>query len=259
MAAKKKPAKRVARAKDTKPAKGTKRKPLAIERQLNELFKPEPKSNEFLRKRRAKALETKPAPPPEPVKPKVEITVRTIYHDGQHVPALCFRTPEDPHVPAIIGDSVLGVRHLSITAKQCDKATPVEHGPLKIPYPVERFTAHMKRLAASAPVTREARALLLPLVPDMPSGYTPPERIEPQAATDPGSTDAPPARTLSKPASVRSGPSRTCGKELIRALADASKLPPEKVRAKLRSSGMRAPYTDEAACRKALGLKEKGK
>lgn len=194
-----------------------------------------------------------PEKPPEPEPPKVEISVRNIYVSGTgYVPALCFRKPGALHVPCVAGDPVNGIRKFTIQAVQHDKSPIVQHGygNFAAPYSPERFAEHMRRIAGAAPITPEARALLLPYCPDMPLGPAPAELPAPADA-------APSVRSRTQPGNgprVPSGPARTSGKELIRTLADASGLPPEKIRAKLRAAGMRAPYTDEAACRKALDL-----
>lgn len=229
---------------------------------------PEPKSNDYLRKRRTRALTSKPVPAPEPEAPKVEVSVRNVYHDDQHVPALCFRTPGKNIVPAVVGDTLLGVRVIHISVVRHDKASPVTHGygNYATSYTPERFAAHMKRyVLARAPITAEARTMLLPYAPDMPHGSPLPE-LPPSASgssllgpyMQPDSERPGIARDgyglqRSQP---RPGPSRTCGKELIRSLSSATGLPPEKVRAKLRAAGMRAPYTNEEECRKALGVKK---
>ncbi len=209
----------------------------------------------------AKRLEARypervPEKPPEPEAPKIEITVRSIYYDGQFLPALCFRKPGALHVPCVCGDPINGIRKFTITAQQHDKSTILQHGygNFAAPYSPERFAAHMRRIAAAAPITPEARAMLLPYCPDMPLGPSPAELPD---ARDDAPDDSPAAapRKLSGARKAPAGPLRTSGKELIRALAASAKLPPEKVRAKLRAAGMRAPYTDEAACRKALGVK----
>lgn len=201
----------------------------------------------------ARYPERVPKKPPEPEAPKIEITVRSVYYDGQFLPALCFRKPGALHVPCVAGDSVNGVRKFTIAAPQHDKSTILQHGygNFAMPYSAERFAAHMKRVAVAAPVQPEARALLLPYVPDMPLGPQPAELPPPEP-------DAQPVRARMQPGNgsrAPAGPSRTGGKELIRMLAAAAGFPPEKVRAKLRGAGMRAPYTDETACRKALGVK----
>lgn len=195
--------------------------------------------------------------PPEPEAPKIEITVRSVYYDGQFLPALCFRKPGAMHVPCVAGDSTTGVRKFTIPASQHDKSTVVQNGfgVLAVPYPPDLFAKNMRRIAAGAPVSPEARTLLLPYVPDMPLG---PLTVA-VPAPDPEALPVPrriASGTGSRPAAkAPSGPARTSGKELIRTLAAAAGLPPEKVRAKLRSAGMRAPYTSEADCKRALGLK----
>lgn len=201
----------------------------------------------------ARYPERVPTKPAEPDPPKVEVTVRSVYYDGQFLPALCFRKPGALHVPCVCGDSVGGVRKFTVPASQHDKSTILQHGygSLAAPYTPERFAGHMRRLAATAPVTPEARALLLPYAPDMPTGPAPAVLPPPDDEAQPVARRIAPGNGSRAP----SGPARTSGKELIRTLAAASKLPPEKVRAKLRAAGMRAPYTSEADCRKALGLK----
>jgi hypothetical protein len=208
----------------------------------------------------ARYPERKPEKPPEPEPPKIDVTVRSIYYGGQYLPALCFRRPGQPHVPCVAGDTVNGIRKFTVPLTQHDKSPILEHGygNLAAPYTPERFASHMRRIAAAAPVSPEARALLLPYAPDMPSGPSPatgPAFVIEQA----GGPLADVYRSEPSPRSARkaaTGPSRTGGKELIRSLAATSGLPPEKVRAKLRAAGMRAPYTDESACRKALGVKK---
>jgi hypothetical protein len=199
--------------------------------------------------------ERAPVKPPEPEAPKIEVTVRSVYYDGQFLPALCFRKPGALHVPCVAGDSVNGVRKFTIPASQHDKSTVLQHGygAFAAPYTPERFAGHMKRVAAAAPVpvAPEARALLLPYCPDMPAGPVTDAQPAPDDEAQPVARRIAPGNGSRAP----SGPARTSGKELIRVLAAASKLPPEKVRAKLRAAGMRAPYTDETACRKALGVK----
>lgn len=219
MARKNATAKRVARKKDTRPAKRTARRLTVIEK-------------------------AKPKPPPEPEAPKVEISVRRVYHEDQWTPALCFRYPGAPLVPAVVGDPIAGVRLIRVTGYHHDKCSLVPHGPG--PYPVPRFLARMRELARVA-ITPEARTLLLPHVPDIASGPDP-------ATLPPSDPAARPVAARAPSSKAPVGPSRTSGKELIRTLAEAAKLPPEKVRAKLRASGLRAPYVDEQACRKALGL-----
>lgn len=199
-----------------------------------------------------------PEKPPEPEPPKIEVTVRSIYYDGQFLPALCFRKPGALHVPCVCGDPINGIRKFTIAAQQHDKSTVLQHGygNFAAPYSPERFATHMKRIAAAAPVAPEARTMLLPYCPDIPSGPAMPLYPDQEQPSDDGTGAAVRVtRKLNGARKAPAGPSRTDGKELIRALAASAKLPPEKVRAKLRAAGMRAPYTDEAACRKALGVK----
>jgi hypothetical protein len=202
--------------------------------------------------------------PSEPEQPKMEVSVRNIYYDGQYLPALCFRKPGAMHVPCVAGDPVNGVRKFTVAASQHDKSTVLQHGygNFAAEYTPERFASHMRRIVGAAPITPEARALLLPYCSDMPAGPVPSElpAVSPadviERAGAGGTADAYRSpRPLNGARKASAGPSRTDGKELIRALAAAAKLPPEKVRAKLRAAGMRAPYTDETACRKALGVK----
>lgn len=208
----------------------------------------------------ARYPEREPKKPPEPEAPKIEVTVRTVYYDGQYLPALCFRKPGALHTPCVSGDPVNGVRKFTIPASQHDKSTILQHGygNFAAPYTPERFAGHMKKLVTELhnppiPVQPEARSLLLPYCPDMPAG---PAALPGAIGATPDAEAQPVARRIASGNGSRapSGPVRTSGKELIRTLADASGLPPEKVRAKLRAAGMRAPYTDEAACRKALDV-----
>lgn len=192
--------------------------------------------------------------PKDESKPKILISVRNVYHDGQYLPALCFRSPGALHIPCVAGDPVTGVYKFTINAMQHDKSTILQrgYGNFATEYPPQVFADHMRRIAATAPITPEARTLLLPYAPDMPSGPGP------ATVPAPGDGSQPVARAIASRTGSRagvSGPGRTSGKDLIRALAEQTKLPPEKVRAKLRASGMRAPYVNEDECRKALGLK----
>lgn len=201
----------------------------------------------------------KKEPPPE--EPKIEVSVRSVYYDGQFLPALCFRKPGAQHVPCVAGTTVTGVWKFTIPVSQHDRSVVLQHGfgNFAAPYSAERFAAHMKTVATTVGIVPEARALLLPYCPDMPSGQS--AQLTDTIAYDAaaaaqkelsGAADRVAVTARSRPPS---GPARTSGKELIRVLAAASGLPPEKVRAKLRAAGMRAPYTDEAGCRKALGVK----
>jgi hypothetical protein len=198
-----------------------------------------------------------PEKPPEPEAPKQEISVRNVYYGGQHLPALCFRKPGAMHVPCVCGDPIEGVRKFTIPSSQHDKSPIVQHGfgAFAAPYSPERFARHMRTLAAAAPVTPEARTMLLPFVPDMPSGPAalPGSLTAPDAAPD--DEAQPVARRIASGTRPKApaGPSRTDGKELIKRLGAAYGLPPEKIRAKLRAAGLRAPYTDEAACVAKLG------
>lgn len=205
-------------------------------------------------KLRAKIDKAKAKLEPKPEEPKIEVSVRSIYHDGQYLPCLCFRKPGGLHVPCVCGDPVNGVRKFTVNVMQHDKSVVLQHGygNFAAAYTPERFADHMRRIASTAPISPEARALLLPYAPDMPTG--------PAAPGLPAAPDAaqPVARAIASRTGARAqptGPGRTSGKELIRTLSEQSKLPPEKVRAKLRAAGMRAPYVNEGECRKALGLK----
>lgn len=214
-----------------------------------------PRKNAYIEKTgKPRYPQRPPEKPPEPEQPKIEITVRNVYYDGQFLPALCFRKPGALHVPCIAGDPVNGVRKFTIAAPQHDKSTILEHGygNFAAPYSPERFALHMKRIGAAAPVQPEARTMLLPYCSDMP--YGPQPELYPNLEQPEPDTPAEAPRRLNGSRKAPSGPARTSGKELIRSLAAAAKLPPEKVRAKLRAAGMRAPYTDESACRKALGV-----
>ena len=243
------------------PKKAAKRKPTVVKLTKPELVaESKRQKTPVLRgvKFEARYPERMPEKPPEPEPPKIEVSVRSVYYDGQFLPALCFRKPGALHVPCVCGDSVNGIRKFTVSASQHDKSTILEHGygNFAAPYTPERFAGHMRRIAGAAPITPEARALLLPYCPDMPFGPAPtlfPDREQP---SDDAPDDASPApvRKLNGARKAPAGPLRTSGKELIRALAAAAKLAPEKVRAKLRAAGLRAPYTDEAACRKALGV-----
>lgn len=198
--------------------------------------------------------------PPEPEPPKIEVTVRSIYYDGQFLPALCFRTPGALHVPCVVGDSVEGIRKFTVTSMQHDKSVPIQHGQgiLEKPYSAERFASHLRRIAATKPISPEARTLLLPYAPDLPAVLVSPEPgshpVAPYTTSD-SEPRRPIAGGLRVGGAARSEPARTSGKELIRSLSVAAGLPPEKVRARLRVAGMRAPYVDAVACRKALGVK----
>lgn len=231
--------------------------------------KPQPPSKASARRLEARYPERVPEKPPEPEAPKIEISVRNVYYDGQYLPALCFRKPGALHVPCVAGDSVNGVRKFTIQAVQHDKSTILQHGygNFAAEYSPERFASHMRRIAGAAPITPEARSMLLPYCPDMPTGPALPDPVGLECDEDddsatlgasPSGPGSQPVRARTQPGNgsrAPSGPARTSGKELIRTLADAAKLPPEKVRAKLRAAGMRAPYTSEPDCRKALGLK----
>lgn len=232
-----------------------------VEKGLRKAFAkpdPAPKKPKLVKKAKLAYPERAPEKPPEPEPPKMEVSVRNIYHNNQYLPALCFRKPGAMHVPCVVGDPIGGIRKFTVPATQHDKSTILQHGYGNFagPYTPERFASHMRKIASSAPVTPEARALLLPYAPDMPTGPAPASLPEPDdGAPDDGSGAAMrSARKLYGARKATPGAGRTSGKELIRTLAAVAKLPPEKVRAKLRAAGLRAPYTDENACRKALGV-----
>ncbi len=199
--------------------------------------------------------------------PKTEITVRNVYHDGQYLPALCFRETganASKIVACLAGDRIEGIRVFSIDPIAHDKAAVVMHGPgeMRVPYPIERFLAFMNKLASDgAPVTGEAlqamQRALYPFPVARPHALASATAApEPRPATDarPGPQNAP-----SEPVRKRSGANRTDGKQLIYELSREFGLPPEKVRAKLRASGLRAPYTNPDSCRKAMFIPDKPK
>lgn len=211
----------------------------------------------------AAAIMQKPISPPEE---KKEISVRSIYYDGQHLPALCFRTQRNL-VPCLCGNHIEGIRLFDIDLATHDRAALVMHGPsgLRTPYPVDRFLAHMNKLVADgAPISDGALQALGRALHPFPVAR--PHAIA--AATDaadrlPATGRRPDAENAPtkpvQPPVARLTPNRTDGKELIRELSRVSGLPPEKVRAKLRASGLRAPYTDPAACRKAMAVPDEPK
>src|SRR6478752_1975694 len=225
MAARKAKSSRGVTQKSTTPGNSAKpeTKPLLIEKIAKQLFTPKGQG----KRKPPKAASAKPEPIPEA--PKIQVSVRTVYYDGQWLPALCFRASDAKRVPAVCGDSILGIRRIEIDVLAHDKAEPVTHGygNMAAPYPPERFAAHMRKLAQSAPVEPGARSLLLPLVPDFPLG-----RASDALAAIPTETSEPSTtRALSAPKKP-AGPARTDGKDLIRALSAELNLPPEKVRAK---------------------------
>lgn len=194
-----------------------------------------------------------------PEEPKTEISVRSVYHDGQFLPALCFRLTTSKTVPCIAGDR-MGINLFEIDALTHDKAEIVMHGPesLRIPYPTDRFLAIMNKLVANgAMISSEALAALQRALHPFPVAR--PHALASAAAaasTGPAAMPRPvpenaPGKPVQPPAS-RLTPNRTDGKALIYELSRESSLPPEKVRAKLRASGLRAPYVDPVACRAAM-------
>lgn len=203
--------------------------------------------------------------PPKPEPPKVEISVRNVYHDGQYLPALCFRNSLESIVPAISGDR-MGIKLFSVSTHAHDKAAPVLHGPsgFQVAYPVERFLAHMNKLVSDgATITADAleamRRLLHPFPVALPHALQAAADVAERLAVAiprPVAENAPSEAVRKLPSGPRavsgSKPNRTDGKQLIYELSRESGLPPEKVRAKLRLSGLSAPYTDPISCRKAM-------
>lgn len=112
-----------------------------------------------------------------------------------------------------------------------------------VPYSVERF---LKRLVDSGrAMSAEARELIEALL--NPKGKKGKKVVIP---------DPPPKKKLATlPAKA---PLKTAGAELIIKLAAEWKLPTPKLRRWLRSQGLSAPYTDEAALRKVLKKLKKG-
>lgn len=196
-----------------------------------------------------------------------------MYYDGQWLPVLCFRIAGNPMVDCVAGDGIIGVRMIQVTAKAHDKATLIMAGAGALadqPYPPERFARHMQIHARNGmAVDPAARPLLDPLLApsSMPAGpvpFVPPPLSDADAeAAAREHVPLPPAVARGRgaatvPAPARkpgNGAIRTSGSALIRELSEAAGLPPEKARAKLRQAGLRAPYTDSDACRKALGVK----
>jgi hypothetical protein len=207
----------------------------------------------------AAAIMQKPIP-----EEKTEVSVRDVYHDGQFLPALCFRKHGQPQVPALCGDQISGIRLFHIDVPTHDKSAPTMHGPsgLRAPYPVERFLAHMNKLAADgAPIASDALQQLARALHPFPVARPHAIAAPPDAAERLPATGRRPDAANAPSAAVRSpnGANRTDGKELIRELSRVSGLPPEKVRAKLRASGLRAPYVDPDACRKAMAVPDEPK
>lgn len=112
------------------------------------------------------------------------------------------------------------------------------------PYSAERFIQRV--METGKPLTEEARALLDSI--KTPKGKKkatiPPNKPKPQAKASIGQALA----VL-----------KTAGAETIILLAAEWKLPPPKLRRYLRSTGLRAPYTDEKVLRQALKKLKKGK
>ena len=232
-----------------------------------------PEDPTFTTKIQPKPLEIEP--PIKKAHPLLTVDVRSIYYDGQYLPGLCFHSMGTPVAQVVVGSTVEGIRHFEINERHYSKSDLIEHGLgiLRKPYPIELFAKHMRTLALNGvPVDDAAYGLLAPLIPDMPM----PKKEDPWLSADEATEKAVAARAARpapspapKPAQLAAdvtvprmparmlapGAYRTSGKELVRELAANAKLPPEKVRAALRAAGLRAPYTDAAACRKALGIK----
>lgn len=198
--------------------------------------------------------------------PKTEISVRSVYHDGQFLPALCFRSVDKKIVPCLAGDR-MGINLFEIDVISHDKSALVMHGPesLRVPYSTDRFLAFMNKLVADgAAISTDALAAMQRALYPFPVArpHAVPARY-PHDASGPATDARPdPVNAPGKPvrsAATHTGPQRTDGKELIRELSRVSGLPPEKVRAKLRASGLRAPYVDPVACREAMKVPDEVK
>lgn len=147
-------------------------------------------------------------------------------------PSLCFKESARKARCVVIRESEIGTVDLPLDlVEKCTIVSDPQGS--DIPYSPERFVK--KVMEIGKPLTPEARTLLqsvngkkVPLPPNPP----------------------PKASTVARTANAT--PLKTAGAELIITLAAEVKLPPPKLRRFLRSQGLKAPYTDESAIRKAL-------
>lgn len=221
----------------------------------------------------------------------METSIRFLRVNGRSVkPALCFRGRNQAH--AVINDES-AIRVVSnIPLRKHDEAALVM-GPAGFGatmYPIGLFVKRFKEIGERKGMTRRAIFLLEraesggvsdddELPPDEPEDLLgkglpepkPDETVDdyvkrsepkrkaeqPDASGKRSASPASPAKAASKAATKPVEPSgaapRTAGSDVVRKLAIELKLEPPKLRKLLRSKGLRAPYTDEAAIRKAIG------
>jgi hypothetical protein len=194
-------------------------------------------------------------------------------------PALCFRGRSVIH--AVVSDETR-VRVLEISPKQYDRAEPLQyHGH---EYPIGRMIKTLRTAALAKGITQRAVALLErpevvdedTLPPDEPTedNRDPVRKVEP-AGIDSSEAQSPkpeprraskrrdPAIVLTeflfdpgkapKPAKkAEAKPSDAAKPTLVAQLAAELRMQPQPLRVLLRAAGLRAPYTDLDAMRKAI-------
>lgn len=115
-----------------------------------------------------------------------------------------------------------------------------------------------KLLKGSAPIPRDLDSISISLAEEIrsrePAALTLPAVRRLSRTAQETTSDPNPVEGYRGKAPKRSGGGGKGGSELIKRFAEEKNLEPSKVRALLRKAGLSAPYTDEAACRKALGL-----
>lgn len=152
-----------------------------------------------------------------------------------HKPALCFRGDKKAHC-VIIGEIEICTVDLPFDAVEKSPSVPDSMGQAAgISYSPEKFI--LRVTGTGKPMTPEARQLLQGLNGKKVALSTVRKKLETVPTT---------------------APLKTAGAELVLTLAAEWKLPSPKLRRYLRSQGMHAPYTDEAALRKALKKLKKG-
>lgn len=168
-------------------------------------------------------------------------------HNAKHgwsgnKPALVIPGEEVLHC-VVYDELEIGVRELPLAL--LDKCNHViAPGAIGTPYPVARYIERVR--SSKKPINPTAERLLQ--IAEGMAALTEFPRSEVDTAVSEAAAPAPRKRDREpKPAREPAAPS------LIGALAAEFGMDPPKMRKALRAAGLRAPYTDEAAIRKALG------
>lgn len=175
-------------------------------------------------------VEVPPSPPP----PTAPAFVGWLFSrmDGYEI-ALVIRGRKWAH--CIVDTAPISVHKIRI--EEAKRLREVEyHG---LPYPIERSAKHFLKFGRAKGITERAKHLLQCVIDGK---YDDPDESEALPAPDTQAEGRKPP--ITRPAGESGG--------IIPTLAAETGLAPGKIRAKLRSAGLSAPYTDLALCRAKL-------